>query len=100
MPYLAVPLAAVAGTPGEHLQLAAFTAVAAAFFLWLGRRQRSTGRNLLTSGETMRTADRLIPPAPPSRGHRAAGLLWIGVGGIFVLPAVFNLVAAIRGFFG
>ncbi|MGW2740959.1 hypothetical protein [Streptomyces sp. NPDC001450] len=92
---MAVTLAG-ADTPGGHLQLAAFTAMAAVLFIWLGRRQRRTGRSLIAPNETMRTADRLIPPPPPSRGHRTAGFMWIGVGGIFVLPAVFNLLAAIH----
>lgn len=89
-----------ADSPGEHLQLAAFTAAAAVFFIWVGRRQRSTGRSLIAPDETMRTADRLVPPPAPTRGHRTAGCVWIGVGGVFVLPAVFNFVAAIRGLIG
>ncbi|WP_107061884.1 hypothetical protein [Streptomyces cellulosae] len=44
----------------------------------------------------MRAGDRLIQPPPPSRGHRTAGDVWIGVGGIFVLPTAFDVVAAIR----
>ncbi|MET7385612.1 hypothetical protein ACFYPT_29410 [Streptomyces sp. NPDC005529] len=96
---MAVTLAG-ADTPGEHLQLAAFTAMAAVVFIWLGRRQRSTGRSLIAPSETMRTADRLIPPPAPSRGHRTAGCMWIGVGGIFVLPAVFNLLVAIHELIG
>ncbi|MFH0179565.1 hypothetical protein ACIA6D_04640 [Streptomyces cacaoi] len=96
---MAVTLAG-ADSPGEHLQLAAFTAAAAVFFIWVGRRQRSTGRSLIAPNETTRTADRLVPPPPPTRGHRTAGCVWIGVGGIFVLPAVFNVVAAIRGLIG
>jgi hypothetical protein len=93
--YVAVTLAG-ADTPGEHLQLAAFTAMAAIVFIWLGRRQRSTGRNLFAPSETMRAGDRLIPAPPPSRGHRRAGWVWIVFGCIFLLPAVFNLLAAIR----
>ncbi|MET7290537.1 hypothetical protein [Streptomyces sp. NPDC005573] len=91
---MAVALAG-ADSPGEHLQLAAFTAMAAGVFIWLGRRQRRTGRGLAAPSETMRAGDRLIQPPPPSRGYRIAGGVWIGVGSIFVLPAVFNLVAAI-----
>ncbi|MDO0932875.1 hypothetical protein QQY66_14655 [Streptomyces sp. DG2A-72] len=96
---MAVTLAG-ADSPGEHLQLAAFTAAAAVCFTWVGRRQRGTGRSLIAPNETMRTADRLVSPPPSTRGHRAAGCVWIGVGGIFVLPAVFNIVAAIRGLIG
>lgn len=48
----------------------------------------------------MRTTDRLIPPSPPSRGHRTAGCVWIGAGAVFLMPAVFNLAAAIRGLLG
>ncbi|MEU0947845.1 hypothetical protein ABZ379_34850 [Streptomyces canus] len=92
---MAVTLAG-ADTPGEHLQLAAFTAMAAIVFIWLGRRQRSTGRNVLAPSETMRSADRLVPPPAPSRGHRRAGCVWIAVGGVFLLLAVFNLLAAIH----
>lgn len=99
MSCMAVTLAG-ADSPGEHLQLAAFTAAAAVFFIWVGRRQRRTGRSLIAPNETMRTADRLVSPPPPTRGHRAAGCVWIGVGSIFILPAVFNIVAAIRGLIG
>jgi hypothetical protein len=48
----------------------------------------------------MRAGDRLIQPPPPSRGYRTAGCVWIGVGGVFVLPAVFNVVAAIHELIG
>ncbi|MDQ0775266.1 hypothetical protein QF026_003732 [Streptomyces aurantiacus] len=89
-----------ADSPSEHLQLAAFTALVAVVFIWLGRRQRRTGRGLLAPNEMMRVGDQLIQPPPPSRGHRAAGGVWIGVGGVFVLPAVFNVVAAIRQLIG
>ncbi|MDQ0585481.1 hypothetical protein [Streptomyces rishiriensis] len=99
MSYVAVTLAG-ADSPGEHLQLAAFTAMAAVVFIWVGRRQRRTGRSLLAPSETMRAGDRLIHPSPPSRGHRTAGCVWIGVGCVFVLPAVFNVVAAIHGLIG
>lgn len=99
MLYMAVTLAG-ADSPSEHLQLAAFTAMAAVVFIWLGRRQRRTGRSLVAPNETMRAGDRLIQPPPPSRGYRTAGCVWIGVGGIFVLPAVFNVVAAIRQLIG
>ncbi|MFC9805547.1 hypothetical protein [Streptomyces griseoaurantiacus] len=99
MSYRAVTLAG-ADSPSEHLQLAAFTAMAAVVFIWLGRRQRRTGRSLLAPNETMRAGDRLIQPPPPSRGYRTAGCVWIGVGGVFVLPAVFNVVAAIHELIG
>ena len=99
MSHMVVTLAG-ADTPGEHLQLAAFTAMAATVFIWLGRRQRRTGRNALAASETMRTADRLVPPPPPSRGHRTAGCVWIGVGAVFLLPAVFNVAAAIHELIG
>ena len=99
MSYMAVTLAG-ADSATEHLQLAAFTAMAAVVFIWLGRRQRRTGRSLIAPNETIRVGDRLIQPSPPSRGHRTAGCVWIGVGGIFVLPAVFNVVAAIRQLIG
>jgi drug/metabolite transporter superfamily protein YnfA len=89
-----------ADTPVEHLQLSAFTAVAAVVFIWLGLRQRRTGRSALAPGEVMRTTDRLIPPTPPSRGQRAAGCMWIGFGGVFILPAVFNFLAAIHELIG
>lgn len=89
-----------ADSPSEHLQLAAFTAMAAVVFISLGRRQRRTGRNLIAPNETMRADDRLIQPPPPSPGHRTAGRMWIGVGGVFVLPAVFNFVAAIHQLIG
>jgi hypothetical protein len=89
-----------ADSPGEHLQLAVFTGIAAALFIWLGRRQRRTGRSIIAPSETVRTVDTLIPPQPPSRGYRAAGCAWIGVGGLFALPAVFNFVAAVYKFFG
>ncbi|MEU1478412.1 hypothetical protein [Streptomyces sp. NPDC005760] len=59
-----------------------------------------TGRNAPAPSETMRTTDRLIPPSPPSRGHRTAGCVWIGAGAVFLMPAVFNLAAAIRGLLG
>ncbi|MEU0408089.1 hypothetical protein ABZ307_09730 [Streptomyces griseorubiginosus] len=85
-----------AETPGEHLQLAVFTAAVAVLFMGLGVRQRRTGRHALAHSETMRTADRLVPPPAPSRRHRTAGLLWIGFGCVFLLPAVVNLVLAIR----
>lgn len=97
--HMAVSLAG-ADSPGEHLQLAVFTTMAAACFIWLGRRQRRTGRSLIAPNETMRTTDTLIPPPPPSRGYRIAGCAWIGVGGVFVLPAVFNFVAAVHELFG
>ncbi|GAA4001816.1 hypothetical protein GCM10022232_45530 [Streptomyces plumbiresistens] len=97
--FVAVTLAA-ADSPGEHLQLAAFTAAAAVVFIWMGRRQRRTGRSLIAPNETMRTADRLVSPPPPSRGYRTAGCAWIGFGSLFILPAVFNVVAAIRGLIG
>ena len=99
MSYVAVTLAG-ADTPGEHLQLAAFTAMAAVFFIWLGRRQRSTGRNALAQTETMRAADRLIPPPTPSRGYRTGGCMYIVIGCVFALPAVFNLLAAILALVG
>lgn len=99
MSYIAVTLAG-ADSPGEHLQLAAFTAMAAVFFIWVGRRQRHTSRSLIAPNETMRTADRLVAPPPPSRSHRTAGCVWIGVGGVFILPTVFNAVAAIQGLIG
>ncbi|MFF4030828.1 hypothetical protein ACFYZ2_13870 [Streptomyces sviceus] len=99
MSYVAVTLAG-ADTPGEHLQLAAFTAMAAVFFIWLGRRQLSTGRHALVHNETMRSADRLIPPPPPSRGYRTGGRVYIVVGCVFLLPAVFNIVFAILGVVG
>ncbi|WP_234367421.1 MULTISPECIES: hypothetical protein [Streptomyces] len=92
---MAVTLAG-ADSPSQHLQLAAFTAMAAVVFIWLGRRQRRTGRSLVAPNETVRAGDRLIQPPPRSRGYRTAGCVWIGVGGIFVLPAVFNIVAAIH----
>ncbi|MFE3855736.1 hypothetical protein ACFXPN_31950 [Streptomyces griseorubiginosus] len=95
MSYVAMTLAG-AETPGEHLQLAAFTAAAAVLFIGLGRRQWRTARHALAHSETMRTADRLVPPPAPSRRHRTAGVLWIGFGCVFLLPAVVNLVLAIR----
>jgi hypothetical protein len=99
MSYMAVTLAG-ADSPGEHLQLAVFTAAAAVFFIWMGRRQRRTGRSIIAPNETMRSADTLIPPPPPSRGYRTAGCAWIAVGGIFTLPAAFNFVAAVYELFG
>ncbi|WP_369390651.1 hypothetical protein AB5J72_25650 [Streptomyces sp. CG1] len=99
MSYVTVALAG-ADSPSEHFQLAAFTAMAAVVFIWLGRRQRSTGRSLIAPNETMRAGDRLIQPPLPSRGHRIAGRMWIGFGGIFVLPAVFNVVAGIHELIG
>ena len=95
MSYVAMTLAG-AETPGEHLQLAVFMAAAAVLFTGLGRRQRRTGRHPLVQSETMRTADRLVAPPAPSRRHRTAGCLWIGFGCVFLLPAVVNLVLAIR----
>nr|WP_307676154.1 hypothetical protein [Streptomyces sp. V4I2] len=77
-----------------------FTAAAAVVFIWMGRRQRRTGRSPIAPNETMRTADRLVSPPPPSRGYRTAGCGWIGFGSLFILPAVFNVVAAIRGLIG
>ncbi|MEU6323066.1 hypothetical protein [Streptomyces sp. NPDC047009] len=94
--YITVTLAG-ADSPGEHLQLAVFTAAAAVVFMWMGRRQRRTGRSLIVPDKTVRIADRLVPPPPLSRGHRTAGCAWIVFGSIFVLPAVFNIVAAIHG---
>jgi hypothetical protein len=99
MSYMAMTLAG-AESPGEHLELAVFTAIAATLFIWLGRRQRRTGRSLFAPNETLRTVDTLIPPPAPSRGYRAAGCAWIGVGGVFTVPAVFNFVAAVYKFFG
>lgn len=99
MSYVTVTLA-YADSPSEHLQLAAFTAMAAVVFIWLGRRQRRTGRSLIAPNETVRVGNRLIPPPPPSRGRRVAGTGWIVVGSIFVLPAVFNFVAAIHALVG
>jgi hypothetical protein len=97
--FLAVTLAG-ADSPGEHLQLAAFTSLSAAVFILLGRRQRRTGRSLVAPDETMRAGDRLVQPPPPSSGRRTAGCLWIGVGAVFAVPAVFNFVAAIHGITG
>ncbi|WP_345943780.1 hypothetical protein [Streptomyces sp. SID3212] len=91
---------ATADSPGEHLQLAAFTAAAAVLLIWVGRRQRRTGRGVIASDETIRTPDRLIPPSLPTRGHRTAGCALIVLGAIFALPAVFNTVAAIHGLVG
>ncbi|MFE0633176.1 hypothetical protein ACFW3D_40380 [Streptomyces sp. NPDC058864] len=99
MSYVATTLAS-AETPAEHLQLAVFTTMAAAFFIWTGRRQRRTGRSVIAPNETMRTVDTLVPPWPPSRGNRLAGCFWIGLGGVFTLPAIFNFVAAAYKFFG
>ncbi|MET9493412.1 hypothetical protein [Streptomyces sp. NPDC006552] len=89
-----------AESAGEHLQLALFTAGSAALLIWVGLRQRRTGRRLFAPTETMRTEDRLVPPAPVSRGRRAAGTAWIVVGSVFALPAVFNLIAAINSLVG
>ncbi|MGW3290338.1 hypothetical protein ACWDR3_37460 [Streptomyces sp. NPDC001002] len=97
--YLAMTLAG-ADSPGEHLRLAAFTAAAATVFIWLGRKQRSSGRSLIAPSETMRTTDRLIPPPEPSRGYRTYGCALIGVGGVFVLPAVFNFAVAMHELLG
>ncbi|MFD7897233.1 hypothetical protein [Streptomyces sp. NPDC059743] len=99
MSYMAVTLA-VADSLGEHLKLAAFTTMAAVVFIWLGLRQRRTGRGLLAPKETVRVADRLVPPSPPSRGHRAFGCLWIVTGSIFAVPAVINFAAAVRELLG
>ncbi|MFD4605443.1 hypothetical protein ACFWPQ_46470 [Streptomyces sp. NPDC058464] len=114
MSYLAVALAG-ADTPGEHLQLAAFTAAVAAGALWTGLRQRRTGRTLTddifvrmgltqrrtgrahgASTEPMRIGDFAREPEPPSRARRGLGCAWMVFGGIFLLPAVFNTAAAIR----
>ena len=84
-----------ADSPGEHLQLAAFTAVAAAFFIWVGRKQRRTGRGAFMPDSTVRAADLLIPPLPPRRGQRVAGCAYIVFGGLFVLAAVVNTGMAI-----
>jgi hypothetical protein len=89
-----------ADSPSEHFQLAAFTAMSAVVFIWLGRRERRTGRHLLAPSETVRVGDRLIPPPPPSRGRRIAGRVWITVGGLFVLPAVLNAAAAVKELIG
>ncbi|MFD9203858.1 hypothetical protein ACFWDP_37020, partial [Streptomyces anthocyanicus] len=59
-----------------------------------------TGRSLIAPDETMRAGDRLVQAPPPSRGHRTAGCAWICVGAVFVLPAVFNTVAAIHQLIG
>ena len=85
-----------AETPGEHLQLAVFTAAVAVLFIGLGLRQRRTGRHALAHSETMRTADRLVPPPEPRPRHRRAGSLWIAFGCVFLLPAGVNLALAIR----
>ncbi|MBW8798001.1 MAG: hypothetical protein JF597_31785 [Streptomyces sp.] len=109
MSYLAVDLAG-ADTPGEHLRLAAFTAVVAAVALWMGRRQRRTGRTLTADafGRT-RLTQRLgggapggsgREPAPPTRTRRVLGCAWMLFGGIFLLPAVFNTAAAVRELLG
>ncbi|MEU5040839.1 hypothetical protein [Streptomyces griseorubiginosus] len=95
MSYVVVTLAG-AETPGEHLQPAVFTAAAAVLFIGLGWRQLRTGRHALAHGETMRAVDRLVSPSAPSRMHRTTGYVWIGFGCLFLLPALFNLVVAIR----
>ncbi|MFI1567566.1 hypothetical protein ACH4ZX_31820 [Streptomyces sp. NPDC020490] len=89
-----------ADSPGEHLQLAALTTLGACFFLWAGRKQRRTGRSIIAPSETIRVADVLIPPTAPTRGRRVAGCAWIVVGSVFVVPAVFNTVAAIYELLG
>lgn len=89
-----------AETPGEHLQLAVFTGAFAVVFIGLGWRQRRTGRHALAHSETMRAVDRLVPPPAPSRGYRTTGNLSIGFGCLFLLPALFNLVVAIRELIG
>ncbi len=89
-----------ADTPGEHLQLAAFTAVAAAFFIWVGRKQRRTGRGAFIPGRTVRVGDSLIPPRPSTRVQRGAGCAYIVFGCIFVLPAVVNTGMAIYELLG
>jgi hypothetical protein len=99
MPHTAMTLAG-ADTAGEHLQLAAFTTLAAVFFIWAGRKQRRTGRSFIAPDETMRTTDRLIPPPPPSGGYRTSGCALIVFGGIFPLPAAFNFIAAINELIG
>lgn len=86
-----------ADSSGEHLQLAAFTATAAVFFIWLGRRQRRTGRSFVVPDKAVKVGGTLIQPPSPRRVHRATGCVAIGFGGIFLLPAVFNLVAAVYG---
>ncbi|MGW7539951.1 hypothetical protein ACWGKQ_02360 [Streptomyces sp. NPDC054770] len=118
MSYLAVSLAG-ADTPGEHLQLAAFTAAVAAVALWMGRRQRRTGRTLTadvfertgltrphtgrapgTSTAPMRIGDFAREPEPPTRARPGLGCAWMVFGGIFLLPAVFNTAAAVRELLG
>ncbi|MFI0242035.1 hypothetical protein [Streptomyces sp. NPDC016845] len=87
---------AAADSPGEHLQLAAFTAACAFFFIGWGRRQRRTGRSLIAQTETVQVGNQLVPPPPASRLRRAAGTEYIVAGGVFVIPAVFNFAAAIH----
>lgn len=99
MSYVVVSLAG-AETPGEHLQLAVFTAAAAVVFIGLGWWQRHTGRLAPAHSETMRAVDRLVPPPAPSRPYRTTGGLLIGFGCLFLLPALFNLVVAIRELIG
>ena len=95
MSYLAVDLAG-ASTPGEHLQLAAFTAAVAAVALWMGLRQRRTGRTL--AADVFERMGR--EPEPPTRARRGLGCAWMVFGGIFLLPAVFNTAAAVRELLG
>ncbi|NEC84740.1 hypothetical protein G3I71_02410 [Streptomyces sp. SID12501] len=86
-----------ANTPGEHFQLAAFTAAAAVLVIWLGRRQRRTGRSFIFTDKAVRIGGTLIQPPPPSRWNRAIGCIGIGVGGFFILSAVVNLAMALHG---
>ncbi|MFI1355174.1 hypothetical protein ACH4TV_16630 [Streptomyces sp. NPDC020898] len=84
-----------ANSPGEHLQLALFTTASAVLFIWLGRRQRRTGRSFAMPDRTISVGGALVPPQPPRRVHRITGCAAIVFGGIFVLPAVYNFVAAV-----
>ncbi|WP_141205822.1 hypothetical protein [Streptomyces griseorubiginosus] len=95
MSYVVVTLAG-AETPGEHLQPAVFTAAVAVLFIGLGWRQLRNGRHAVAPGETVRAVDRLVPPSAPRRMHRTTGGLLAGFGCLFLLPALFNLVVAIR----
>ncbi|MFD5861007.1 hypothetical protein [Streptomyces chartreusis] len=88
--------AAQLSSPATYFQTAALCLGVAVTLIAVGRHQRRTGRSIGNPGEPVRVADALLPEAPPSKGTRVAGRLYLFAGWFLVPGAVINLINGIR----